>query len=307
MQIALTVLAEDHGRRAVDVLCHRTGMSRLMTKRIRLYGQLTRNGLPCRMVDAVEAGDSLIAVYDSQPGQPRDIRPVAGVEVRYQDDWLLLVSKPAGMVVHPTYLHARGSLTDLLADCPLHPVSRLDRDTSGIVMIARNGHAHHVLTSLPMQKIYVGLVHGRLPRTGGLVDAPIGRSPDSIMLRQVRADGAEARTRWSVLAYYAAADVSLLRFELLTGRTHQIRVHCQHLGHPLLGDGLYGISADAVLLAERSARAPLAVCLDRQLGRQALHAASLTFHHPLDQRLMQITAPLPADLRQVLAAVRAAG
>ncbi len=290
----------DEGRRAVDVLADRIGMSRQMSKRIRLYGLLTCNGQPWRMVDPVRAGDQLIAQFDPHPGQARELRTIPGVAVRFQDDWLIVVNKPSGMVVHPTYLHSRGSLTDLLADYPLHPVSRLDRDTSGLVLIARNGHAHHVITCNPMRKHYIGLIHGALSAPAGLIEAPIGRCPDSIMLRKVTPDGAPARTRWQVLVYYPRADVSLVRFELLTGRTHQIRVHCQSIGHPLLGDGLYGLAADPAALEMRKARAPLAVALDRQLGRQALHAVSIELKHPVDQRPLLITAPLPSDLQMIL-------
>lgn len=288
MEIVYLVTSADHGLRAVDVLIAKTGMSRLQTKRIRLYGELLNNGKPWRMIDPVQAGDRLVArtADEQHPKQP--LRQPPNIGFIYLDDWVVVLNKPAGLVVHPTYLHETGTLTDLLSDQPLHPVSRLDRDTSGVVLIGRNGHAHYVITQHPMQKIYWGLVHGRMAEREGMIDGPIGRAPGSIMLRQVSPDGAPARTRFRELCYFPKADVSVMRFELLTGRTHQIRVHCQSTGHPLVGDSLYGWTDEK------------ATDLDRQLGRQALHALTLQFFHPHSGELMNVRAPLPQDLRQIL-------
>lgn len=295
MELIHQVNPADSGKRAVDVLTLRTGMSRLMSKKVRLYGQLTCNGLPHRMVDPVQAGDVLLAVYQASPGGSGQLNEVPGVLTRYLDDWVMVVSKPAGMVTHPTYLHEVGSLTSSLADFPLHPVTRLDRDTSGLCLIARNGHAHHVISSQPMKKQYLALAHGRFPAPEGLVEAPIRRSANSIMLREVHADGVPAKTCWHELRYFTRSDVSLVRMELLTGRTHQIRVHCQFCSCPLVGDGLYGLREETASLQ--------ALALDRQIGRQALHAASLVFVHPISGKAMRFTAPLPEDFRQLLQAL----
>jgi 23S rRNA pseudouridine1911/1915/1917 synthase len=280
----------DHGRRAVDVLIQRTGMSRLMSKRIRIYGQLTCNGLPHKMIDPVYSGDLLVAVDLSGAGPGLDLRQVPDVQVCYQDIWLAVLGKPAGLVTHPSYLHEKIALTSLLSDQPLHPVSRLDRDTSGIVLIARNGHAHHVLTRHPMRKIYFAAVHGRLPAAAGLIQAPVRRSSGSIIRREIHPDGSPARTIWQELHYYKSSDVSLVRFELLTGRTHQIRLHSASAGCPLIGDSLYG---KAFLPDEPDS-------LDALIGRQALHAASILFSHPVSGQPMRFTARLPDDFRQLL-------
>lgn len=294
MHLTYQTKPEDHGQRAVDVLIRQTGMSRLMSKKVRLYGQLTCNGLAHRMIDPVRAGDILVAIYQPNEGHDGFLNEVQGVSVRYLDDWLLVVSKPSGMVTHPTYLHETGSLTSSLADYPLHPVSRLDRDTSGLVLIARNGHAHHVIAQNPMRKLYLGLIHGRFPDRSGLIDAPISRSAGSIMLREVNAAGSEAKTCWRELYYFAGSNVSMVLFELLTGRTHQIRVHCQHMGCPLIGDGLYG------WLAGPNQSDRTGTDLDRFIGRQALHAASLDFYHPISGLPIHLTAPLPDDFRRLL-------
>ncbi|MDD2457721.1 MAG: RluA family pseudouridine synthase [Eubacteriales bacterium] len=288
MEIVYLVTDADHGLRAVDVLVAKTGMSRLMSKRIRLYGELLKNGKPWRMIDPVERGDQLVARTAGHTEQGVPLRQPPGIELVFQDDWLVILNKPAGLVVHPTYRHETGTLTDLLSDQPLHPVSRLDRDTSGLVMIARNGHAHYVVMQHPMKKTYLALVHGRMPQQQGLIDAPISRDPDSIIKRRVDPAGASARTRYRELHYFPTADVSTVEFELLTGRTHQIRVHSQFVGHPLVGETLYGPASEAV--------SPL----DRQLGRQALHARSLGFIHPQTGESLLVHAPLPRDLRLIL-------
>lgn len=291
MELEIRVMQTEDGQRAVDILARRTGMSRLLCKKIRLYGELLRNGRPHRMIDPVAAGDLLIARYHPEGGFAADLRPVPGVAVRYLDDWLLLAAKPAGMVTHPTYLHETGSLTGSLADQPLHPVSRLDRDTSGLVLIALNGHAHHVVGSHPMRKYYLAVLHGRLPATDGLIQAPIRRSAGSIMLREIHPDGAAAGTIWRELRYFPHSDCSLVRFELLTGRTHQLRLHSQACGCPIVGDSLYRRKGDGDEW-------------DRLIGRQALHAACLDFRHPILGTDLRITAPLPADFLNLLAALR---
>lgn len=294
MRLTYQVTIEDHGQRAVDVLIRRTGMSRLMSKKVRLYGNLTCNGQHHRMIDPVMSGDILVAIYKPSPEHGGDLNDVPELGVRYIDEWLLVVSKPSGMVTHPTYLHEKGSLTSSLSDYPLHPVSRLDRDTSGLVLIARNGHAHYVITQNKMEKVYVGLIHGRLQGGSGMIDAPIRRSQNSIMLREVHDEGAEAKTCWRELHYFEAADVSFVRFELLTGRTHQIRVHCRHAGCPLIGDGLYGWPADPQMAGNTN------IYLDKMISRQALHAASLAFIHPVSGQRICLTAPLPADYAALL-------
>lgn len=303
MRIQYFVTESDQGQRAVDVLCKNTKMSRLMSKKIRLYGTLLRNGIHCRMIDKVEAGDVLIAEYWPHGKSLPELNHDPDLPVIYQDDWLIIINKPAGMVTHPTYLHDKGSVTDRLADFPLHPVIRLDRDTSGVLPVALNGHAHHVITKMKMEKTYVALVYGKMPGRSGVFEQPIGRHPTSIMLRLVSDEGKPAKTIWRLCHYFRSSDVSLLQLSLITGRTHQIRVHCQAAGHPLLGDGLYGINSIASDSESNSDSAP--VCNNRNeseklFNRQALHAASLKFVHPLSLQPMRITAKLPEDFMAAL-------
>jgi 23S rRNA pseudouridine1911/1915/1917 synthase len=296
LRIQYFVTESDQGQRAVDVLRKNTGMSRMMSKKVRLYGSLLCNGEHCRMVDKVNAGDILVAEYWPHGRSSGDLKNDPKLPVIYKDDWLVIVNKPAGMVTHPTYLHDRGSVTDRLADHPLHPIIRLDRDTSGVLPVALNGHAHHVITKMKMEKTYVALVYGKMPEKSGIFDQPIGRHPTSIMLRLISDEGKSAKTIWRLCYYFKASDVSFIQLKLVTGRTHQIRVHCQAAGHPLLGDGLYGICAD---LSEHNP--PTAfnhderISLERLFSRQALHAASLKFTHPQSLQEKTVNAKLPND------------
>jgi 23S rRNA pseudouridine1911/1915/1917 synthase len=291
LRLIYIVTHEDNGRRAVDVLCSRTGMSRLMSKKVRLYGSLTCNGKHIRMIESVAVGDVLEAQYWPEGKHNIELRDDPLLPVIFQDDWLIIVNKPAGMVTHPTYLHEKGSVTDRLADQHLHPVIRLDRDTSGLLLIAMNGHAHHVISSHSMDKSYVALVHGKLPQKSGIIDLPIGRDPNSIMLRRIDENGSSAQTIWTSLHYFKRSNVSFVKYKLITGRTHQIRLHSKSIGHPLLGDWLYGIEETA---ADTDKQA------DKFISRQALHAASLTFTHPETLKKVTVSAPLPMDFKEAL-------
>lgn len=298
MLIQYSVTESDQGQRAVDVLCKNTGMSRLMSKKIRIYGSLLRNGIHCRMIDKVNTGDVLIAEYWPHGKESVDLKNDPELPYIFRDEWLIIVNKPAGIVTHPTFLHDRGSVTDRLADHPLHPVIRLDRDTSGVLLIALNGHAHHVITKNKMEKTYIALVYGKMTGKSGIFDQPIGRHPTSIMLRQISSEGQTAKTIWRLCHYFKSSDISMLQLKLITGRTHQIRVHCKAAGHPLLGDGLYGINSDFKHEVKINNKYQLE--LENIFNRQALHAASLTFVHPFSLTQKKVVAKLPIDFISAL-------
>lgn len=214
------------------------------------------------------------------------------IRILYEDEDLLVVDKPPGQCMHPTVHHPRGTLMDAVLAYwaergevrAFHPVTRLDVGTSGATLIAKHPEAHAGLARLlaagAVQKTYLACVEGRVPRSSGVIEAPIGRVPGSIIQRGVRPNGQPARTRFRVMARCAAG--TLLMVRPLTGRTHQIRVHLAHLGHPLFGDDLYG-----------GARTFLA--------RPALHAWRLAFPHPRTGLRVRLESPLPADFRALLA------
>lgn len=221
--------------------------------------------------------------------------------IAYEDEHLLVVDKPAGLVVHPARGHREGTLAQLLAgtaaggEDPARAgiVHRLDRDTSGLLVVARSEEVHTKLQALlrerKLEREYLALVQGRPPSRTGTIEAPIGRDP---RVRTRMAVGGhfprEARTRFELER--SLGRFSLLRLRLDTGRTHQIRVHLQAIGHPVAGDPEYGTVG---LLG---------------LERQFLHATRLAFPHPVGARLVDVRSPLPADLRGALErAERSAG
>ena len=228
--------------------------------------------------------------------------PVRGeIRILYEDEDLICLDKPAGLVVHPSHGHFADSLGNYLASYfeekgephEIRTVGRLDKDTSGVICFGKSrtacalmmGQGTSSYRPAPSRKQYLALSRGRFPQTCGTVDAPISREYEEKIRRVVRSDGAPARTHYRVLKQYG--DFALLLLELETGRTHQIRVHMAHIGHPLLGDPIYGGETDPA--AERGL-----------LQRAALHAWRLTFEQPFDRRLITVTAPLPADMRDII-------
>lgn len=240
---------------------------------------------------------------------PEDI-PLA---ILHQDAHLLVIDKPAGLVVHPGAGSPRGTLVNALlrhvADLSgvggvARPgiVHRLDRGTSGVLLVAKDDQTHRALArqfaSRSVEKDYLALVHGVPARARGEVDAPIGRDPRQRKRMSTRASrGREARTSWSLEEAFDGA--ALLRVRIHTGRTHQIRVHLASVGHPVVGDAVYGGTRPP---ASRAAAARQAL---RALARPALHAARIAFTHPSSGERLAFASPLPADLARTLDALRA--
>ena len=241
--------------------------------------------------------------------------------VVFEDDALIVVDKPAGLTVHPGAGQAQGTLVNaLLAHCGqslsgiggvARPgiVHRLDKDTSGLLVVAKTDEAHHALASQfadhgrtgGLERGYLALVWGAPHRSHGTVDAPVGRHPSSRTKMAVlpRGKGREAVTHWRVLATYGDKTnpiASLLECRLETGRTHQVRVHLAHIGHPLIGDPLYAQGFKSkVLKLPTKAQAVLA-----KLPRQALHATLLAFEHPTRRTLLKFNSHLPPDLDEII-------
>jgi 23S rRNA pseudouridine1911/1915/1917 synthase len=217
--------------------------------------------------------------------------PQAGLEVIYEDDVLLAVNKPAGLVVHPTYRNAAGTLLEALRErepaARFFLVGRLDRLTSGVVIAAKTRDAYVAIqrTWPEAEKDYLAVVHGLVDLACGEIDLPLGTDPADRRRRVVRPDGAPSVTRFERLGYSSAAGVSLLRCRLVTGRRHQIRVHLLARGWPVVGDPVYGASES------------------HTFPRQALHAWRTAMRHPTSGELLRIEAPPPSDLAEFLGAV----
>ncbi len=275
-------------------------LSRTAVQRLIEAGHVLVNGAAPRAAYKVRAGDT-ITVYVPPPQLTVIVPEALPLDILYEDADMLVVNKMAGMVVHPGAGNFSGTLVNaLLAHCTdlggiggeLRPgvVHRLDKDTSGVLVVAKNDHAIQALQrqfkAREVQKIYTALVIGHLEQSEGLIEAPVGRHPVKRQRMAVLAVGKPARTRWKTRAYYRDDKnriYTLLDVYLLTGRTHQIRVHFSWLGYPLVGDTVYG-----------PAQSPLSA------PRQFLHAHSLTLRHPTRGEEMTFVAPLPADLTALL-------
>jgi 23S rRNA pseudouridine1911/1915/1917 synthase len=286
----LVVGPESAGER-LDVFLAPAAGSRAAAQRLIDAGVVLVDGAAKPKRHVVAAGERV--VFRPPPAVPEPERPVADFEVVYEDDHLLVVDKPAGVVVHPARQHRSGTLAQALAgraaggDDPSRAgiVHRLDRDTSGLLVVARTEEAHAALKAMlkdrRITREYLALVEGRPAARAGTIDAPLGR--DRRVRTRISTDTDEPREAITHFETERALErYTLLRVQLDTGRTHQIRAHLKAIGHPVAGDPEYG--------------RPGALGLDRQF----LHAARLAFTHPVTGAAIDLRSPLPSDLEAAL-------
>ncbi len=285
------------------------GLSRTRIKTLILRGFLRENKT---IVTDPSAAIKPGAVYHLTIPKPSDPKPqgeAITLDILFEDKNLIVINKPAGMVVHPAPGNTSGTLVNaLIAHCGpsltgiggvMRPgiVHRLDKDTSGVMMAAKTDHAHQRLIDMfaahDLDRRYYALVWGSGVERQGLVDAPIGRAERDRKRQAVTAKGRRAITHWQMLRVYPPFG-SLVECQLETGRTHQIRVHMAHIGHGVIGDPLYGKPARASQMPDNLSR----TCLWqlRNFGRQALHAAHLGFAHPITGENMVFSTDMPADM-----------
>ncbi len=321
------IVAGDEGSSRLDrVLALRVAeLSRSRLKALILAGQVSIRGAPIRdPAYHVAAGDTItIDVPEAAAAEPSGEN--IALDIVYEDDDIIVIDKPKGLVVHPAAGHETGTLVNaLIAHCGAslsgiggvkRPgiVHRLDKDTSGLMVAAKNDRAHRSLTEQfadhgrtgAMRRGYLAFVWGVPNRQRGTVDAPIDRHPYAREKMAVRDSGREAVTHWEIQESFNGRDgkpvAALLACQLETGRTHQIRAHMAHIGHPLLGDAVYGphFKTKASHLGPRS-QAALAA-----LGRQALHAYLLALKHPKTGSILEWISDLPDDLTLLRDCLRA--
>ena len=286
--ISHTVSPEEAGKTVEAVLVESMRISRRMIQRLTRAKGIQLNRRPAYLSRQAKAGDVITARVEW--AEESGLRPVPmQLSIAYEDDDLLVLDKPPFVLVHPTAPHHDSTLAHGVAHhllqrgvhAKVHPVHRIDRDTSGLVLFAKSAVAHHrldlQLRDHSLRREYLAFVEGAVEGGEGEIDAPIGKHPRNPELRAVRPDGEPALTRWRVVERLAGA--TLLALELETGRTHQIRVHLAHLHHPLIGDRQYGARESALV------------------RRQALHSSRLSFTHPTTGAPLVVEAPLPPDLQ----------
>lgn len=294
----MEVIVEIGGARLDKALSDLTDLSRSVANEQIRSGQVLVNGQDKKAKYSVQAGD----VISYQVPEVEEVTYVAEnipLEIVYQDMDVAVVNKPQGMVVHPSAGHTSGTLVNALLyhvkdlsgiNGVLRPgiVHRIDKDTSGLLMIAKNDEAHTKLAAELKEKKslrkYLAIVHGNLPSDRGVIEAPIGRSEKDRKKQAVTAKGKEALTRFQVLERFG--DYTLMELTLETGRTHQIRVHMAYIGHPVAGDEVYG--------PRKTLKG----------HGQFLHAQTLGFTHPRTGELVEFTAEAPAIFQEMLEKLR---
>ena len=296
-----TIQTQESAER-IDALLARSlpGLTRSAAQRLLAQGAVTKDGAPVKKNYKTAPGDTFVVTLpDAAPSEL--VAQDLPLDVVYEDDDLIVVNKPRGMVVHPAPGHEDGTLVNaLLAHCgeslsgvggERRPgiVHRIDKDTSGLLVAAKNDFAHLALSAQladhTMARTYEAVVCGNLREDSGTVDAPIGRHPTDRKRMAVVAGGREAVTHWEVIARYPG--YTHVRCRLETGRTHQIRVHMAYIGHPILGDTVYGAKKEVA-----------------GLTGQCLHAVGLRFLHPRTHEVMELSCPLPEEFTRMLQKIR---
>jgi 23S rRNA pseudouridine1911/1915/1917 synthase len=276
---------EQRGSKLRDVLRFQYGLSRRQLIRLKKQpGSVLVNGQPAYLDTCLNPGDSVRIVLEEHL-EPIPPQPIP-LDILYEDADILVLNKPAGLVSHPTKGYAEGTLANALSyhwqsrgeEHPARIVTRLDRETSGLVLVAKTAWSHHRLSRGEIHREYLAITKGIPVPPEGEIDLPIGRDRDNPQKRGVDPRGKPALTRYRTVK--AGDDLALVSLELVTGRTHQIRIHMAHIGCPLVDDFIYGIR-------------------EGLLGRTALHAHKLRFIHPQTQAVREYIAPLPQDFLKI--------
>lgn len=260
------------------------GLSSSETSRLKFTDAYFVNEMPVHTNHIVHIGDEIaVRIEENTPDFPAEDGPLS---ILYEDEAVIALDKPAGMLMHPSFNRNEGTLANRLLGyyrrtgqrCAIHPVSRLDRDTFGVVLLAKNAHTHAILCKAMqqsrVQKTYRALVYGASMADGGVMDYPIARSAPDSLLRCVRADGKPSVSDFKVLE--RRPPCALLRLTPHTGRTHQLRVHCAHEGFPIVGDVQYG-TEESIAFSQRNGYAYQQLC-----------AAALRFPHPLSGETVRL-------------------
>lgn len=287
--LSYTATADDKGKKVKQLLRGTLRLSYSLVQSLKWrQGAIALNGAPCTVAAVVKEGDVLTVNVSDRAALSPHIAPVDyPLDVLFEDDDLLIINKPAGIAVHNAdhgdTVTVAGAAAHHLGGSAFHPVNRLDRGVTGVMVIAKTGHVHDLcmraLHTEDFRREYLGLCHGTPDPAEGTIDLPIGRDPESLFKRCIDPAGQEAHTAYTVVQ---GGDRCLLRLRPLTGRTHQLRLHCAAIGHPLVGDWLYGTEEPDLI------------------ARPALHSHELWLRHPITGEMLHVLTPLPGDMEKLL-------
>ncbi|NLM42868.1 MAG: RluA family pseudouridine synthase [Clostridiales bacterium] len=283
------LITEEHSGKSIkDYLKNHMLISNRTLVKLKKNSSILLNGEAVYVTKKLKAGDRLeIILLDEES---KNVIPEAiDLDIIYEDDYIIAVNKPPDMPVHPTRGHLTGTLANALAyyymnvgrSIKIRPINRLDKDTSGVVIFAKNSHIQYLMSKEDsfISKEYIAIVKGMVSKDREIIDLPIKRENEYSIKRIVNEEGQKSITAYEVIDKNEKS--SLLRIDLITGRTHQIRVHMSHIGHPLIGDELYGEAS-------------------RLIHRQGLHAEKISFIHPVTREPIELYAGIPDDIKKLI-------
>ncbi len=284
MELSYIIKNDDIGKSINEILLEQFSFSNRLLYKLIKYKKIFLNGTICDTRKFANCNDKITVNLDFEEDNS-NIKPAfIKLNIIYEDEWMLAINKPAGYPIHPSLLHYTDSISNAVKfyydsiglKKKIRPVNRLDLNTSGIVIFAKSEYIQECfikqMSKDIFQKTYLCLVEGKLSKKSGTIDLPIGRKDGSIIERCIRPDGKRAITNYKVLTEYSTC--SLLECTIKTGRTHQIRVHLSAIGHPIIGDTLYGKASTLI-------------------SRQALHSYEIKCIHPITKKPLLLKAPIP--------------
>lgn len=291
MNLSYQIDKDEHYDNVLHVLKEQFLLSDRLITKLKKANKIYLNSLPTYTKKSVTVGDTVSVLIDFEEDNSNIVASNIPLNIIYEDDYLLVLNKPANIAIHPSILHFDNSLSNgvkfyfdkLGLKKKIRIVNRLDRNTSGIVILAKNEYIQECLIKQmktnEFKKEYLAIAKGILESKSGTLNFPIARKEGNIIERTVSSDGDSAITHYDVVKEFN--NLSLVHIVLETGRTHQIRVHFSHIGHPILGDTLYGSPSELI-------------------NRQALHSYKLTFIHPVTKKELILESSLPNDIKNII-------
>ena len=291
MKLSYTIKNNENFDNVKEVLKTRFEISDRLLLKLKNNNKIFLNNSSCGIKADVHSNDTIEVHLDFKEDNSNIVATKMQLNIIYEDDYLLILNKPAGIPIHPSMQHYEDSLSNgvkyyfdsINLNKKIRPVNRLDKDTSGIVIFAKNEYIQECLVKQMKQNVfkkkYLAVLSGILEKDSGTISAPIARKNNSIIEREIREDGDLAISHFKVLERFN--NMTLVEYTLETGRTHQLRVHSKYIGHPIVGDSLYG--------SENSL-----------ISRQALHAYEVSFVHPINKEKMLIHSNLPDDIKKLV-------